>query len=393
MAPTVYVVEGGVLRPLWVVGAGGGEDPGPPANVAPSAVGSLSSTVTASAVTLTWTAATDTDGAVDSYRVTRDGGSPVIIDAGTLTYTATGLAAQTAYTFAVWAVDDQGAAGPHTTTVATTSAVPAETVAHGSEITATNTGHTAFYDTGLGRYVTDGDLTVHNSTVSLSDFVANGGTITRRWFKGGLIIDRTGVTIRACKFDQGVSGYYAGQHRPFTLEWCTIDTPGSAGDDGIHFQDYIAYRCRIGGNSDGAKTNGNVSLTECFIRVEGQDSADHNDGTQNVGGSGPVTIERCNIDCRPTNGIGAPNAALFCADGAAGLQTWHDNWCAGGGYVLRLYENATYDVQGNKVLDGSWVYGPAARAVISSDAVTWGTERPNVLVDASGSTLSTLTKP
>jgi len=266
-------------------------------------------------------------------------------------------------------------------------------ITHGREITASNTGHTAYFDSGLGRTVVDGDLTVHTGLVSLSDFVANGGTITKRWFKGGLIIDRTNVTIRASKFDGGVSGYYSGVHRPFALEWVTIDTPGAAGDNGIQFQDYTAYRCRVGGNSDGAKTNGNVTLTECYLRVEGQDSADHNDGTQNVGGDGPVNVVRCNIDIRPTNGIGAPNAALFSADNANGLQTWTDNWVAGGGYVMRLYENGTYDVQGNEILNGSWVFGPADRAVIPSTNVTWGTVRANVLVDSGGTVLSTLSAP
>jgi len=382
----VYRVRGHALVPLWGIGS-----VAPPENVAPGPVGSLAAEATSSSVTLTWGAAIDPDGTIAQYRVSRDGAASVAAT-GT-TYTATGLTPESSYSFAVWAIDDDGAPGPHATISVTTIAEPSGAVAHGREITVANTGHTAFYDSTLGRYVTDSDLTVHNSLVSLSDFVADGGTITRRWFKGGLIIDRTGVTIRACKFDQGVSGYYAGVHRPFALEWCTIDTPGSAGDDGIHFGDYTAYRCRVGGNSDGAKTNGNVTLTECFIRVEGQDSADHNDGTQNVGGNGPVTIVRCNIDCRPTNGTGAPNAALFCADGASGLQTWHDNWCAGGGYVLRCYENATYDVQGCEILNGSWVFGAVARAVIPSSNLTWGTLRPNVLVNSSGTVLSTIPAP
>lgn len=280
---------------------------------------------------------------------------------------------------------------------AATAAAPAPAVSgggggsitHGRQITTSNTGHDAYFDSGLGRTVVDGDLTVHNSLVSLSDFVANNGSLTKRWFKGGLIIDRTGVTMTACKFDGGVSGFYSGVHRTFTLNWCTIDTPGAAQDDGIHYQDYTAYRCRIGGSSDGAKTNGGCTLTECYIRCEGQDSADHNDGIQNVGG-GSNTVTRCNIDCRPTNGVGAPNAALFSADSSSGTQTWTDNWVAGGGYVIRCYENALYIVTGNDVLNSSWVFGPADRAVIPQSNLTWSNNR---IVDGSGNLVSTLSAP
>jgi hypothetical protein len=262
---------------------------------------------------------------------------------------------------------------------------------HGRDITASNTGHTSYFDSGLGRTVVDGDLTVHNGPVSLSDFVANNGTITKRWFKGGLQMDRTGVTLIACRWTGSVSGYYGGAHNPFTLNYCTIDTDaGAAQDDGIHYQDYSATRCRIGGSSDGCKTNGGVTLTECFIRTKGQDSADHNDGTQSVGSYTGNNIIRCNVDCRPTNGTGAPNAALFVADSSSGLQTWQDNWVAGGGYVLRCYENSTYVVTGNDVLDASWVFGPADRAVIPQSNLTWSNNR---IVNAGGGLVSTLAAP
>src|SRR5688500_7958762 len=70
---------------------------------------------------------------------------------------------------------------------------------HGRSITADNTGHTAYFDTGLGRNVTDGDMTVHSGLVSASDFVANGGSISKHHFQGGLIIDRDNVTFTACR--------------------------------------------------------------------------------------------------------------------------------------------------------------------------------------------------
>lgn len=152
---------------------------------------------------------------------------------------------------------------------------PPDTITHGIQVTTSNTGHDAYFDSVLGRPVQDDDLTVHNSVVYLSDITAAGGTVTKRWFRGGLVMNRHDVTFRACKFDSSVVGYYAGNHYRFALDYVTIDAPGAAGDDGIRFQDYTAHRCRISGHSDGAKINGNVTITESYIRCKGQSAEDH----------------------------------------------------------------------------------------------------------------------
>lgn len=274
------------------------------------------------------------------------------------------------------------------------------TVTHGSQITTTNTGHLAYFDPGLGRLVQESDLIVHTATVSASDFTTTGGLIEKRHFQSGIIMDITNVTFRACKVNGMWSGLYydpnlnQNVHNPFHLEWCTAYTPGPADNNGMQYQDYTAYRCNISGSSDGGKINGNVTITECYIRCKGQSSQDHNDGLQNVGGVGDVIVQRCNIDCRPTNDIGAVNAALYSADNAEGLMTWTDNLLAGGGYTILCYENATFDVQGNWVIDGTWVYAPAGRGVIPQSNLTWGTQRSNYIVqDVSYTQLSVLAAP
>jgi hypothetical protein len=269
---------------------------------------------------------------------------------------------------------------------------PATDITHGFQVLATNTGYASYLDPALGRLLTSGDLIAHAGVMSVSDLVGNGGTITKHAFRGGLIVDRDNITFNQCEFTTNLTAGYAGTEHAISVNWCTW-LPSGVGDYAIGYNAFTAYRCNIGGSSDGLKAGGPATATECFIRVKGQDALDHNDGVQNSGGAGLVTIERCNIDCRPTNGIGGPNAALFTADAASGLQVWTDNYVAGGGYVMRLYENATYNVQGNWVLDGSWTFGPTHRAVIPSTDVIWGTVRPNVLVDSSGTVLSTLTAP
>jgi hypothetical protein len=70
------------------------------------------STLTASAIaqtslTLTWTAATDNVG-VSAYRIMRNGALIATVPGTVTTYNATGLTANTAYTFRVQAADAQG---------------------------------------------------------------------------------------------------------------------------------------------------------------------------------------------------------------------------------------------------------------------------------------------
>ena len=82
----------------------------PPDTTAPSAPGTLTKTgTTTSAVSLAWTAATD-DRQVAGYQVLRDGS--VVGNTGALSYTDTGLAAGTTYTYTVQAVDGAGNVGP-----------------------------------------------------------------------------------------------------------------------------------------------------------------------------------------------------------------------------------------------------------------------------------------
>jgi hypothetical protein len=265
-------------------------------------------------------------------------------------------------------------------------------ITHGFQITAANTGHLAFFDPGLGRPLVDGDLTVHADQVSLSGLgVANGATVSRRWFQGGVTIDRTNVTFNGCKFKGSVTCPESGG-TVTTFNYCTLYNDSGFSDEALRYVGYNANRCNISGSSDGIRTNGRNTAIECYIRCKGVNSDDHNDGTQSHQGDGFVTVQRCNIDCRPTNGVGQANAALFCADGSVGQHNWHDNVLAGGGYVIRAYEFGPLDIQGNWVLDGSWVFQPADIAG-PPHTVVWGTVRPNLIIDAAGNQLSVLASP
>lgn len=268
-------------------------------------------------------------------------------------------------------------------------------ITHGFQVTDTNTGVTAYFDSGLGRNLTLSDLTVHTGAVSASDFVSNGGTISKRDFRGGFRMDRSNVTFVACRFVGGVSCFWSGVHNPATFNWCSMVEPSSstASDEAINYQDYTAYRCNLSGGSDGAKINGGVTMTECFVRTKSQSAADHNDGLQSVGSYTGNTILRCNIDVRPVNGGGGVNRAIFIADASSGTQVIRDNYLQGGnGSALSCFENSTYRVTGNWFLSGSVTSGTYAdRAVIpQSNILEWS---GNVVVNSSGTTLSTVAIP
>jgi chitinase len=84
-------------------GGGGGPDTSPPSVPSSLTVGSP----TGSSLRLDWTASTDNSGLIARYEVSRDNGPPVSAGA-TTTFTATGLAANTTYSFRVRACDAAG---------------------------------------------------------------------------------------------------------------------------------------------------------------------------------------------------------------------------------------------------------------------------------------------
>lgn len=386
-ADVSFVVTGTVAPPTV---------PATPA--APSAIAGDSS------LTVSWTAPANGGSAITGYDVQPFVGATggAVSSFGNVTRVVlTGLTNGTAYTVKVRAKNAVGNSAYSAASTVVTPAAPGAgdgSITHGFQVNTSNVGIGAYIDSALGRTVTNADLVVHTTEVYLGDVTTAGSTLKRHWFKGGLIIDIDNVTFVACRFDHGVSGYWSGIHHPFTVNYCTVEgTPNPIGYGSLYYQDYTAYRCYIACEMDGLKANGGVTATECYIRCLTASADDHNDGVQSTGSYAGNLIQRCNIDARPLNGsgggAGGPNAALFTADHSNGLHRWYDNYLAGGGYVIRCYEDATYDVQGNWVLDQSWIYGPAARSVIPASDVTWGTLRNNLTVTSAGSQLSVVGAP
>lgn len=246
------------------------------------------------------------------------------------------------------------------------------TITHGSQITTSNTGYGAYFDSGLGRTLISSDLTRATGTHFVSDFTTGGtgGTqatpkIVSKLDVDELIFDVDWVTVRASNVrNSPVSAFLNGVHQVGArLEYVTVN-PASVGDQCMQYESWSALRCQFRGCSDGAKINGGVQpidLTECYVGVRMQSADDHNDALQNVGGEGSVSITRCNLVVAPeggliTGGAGGPNACIMSADMTSGT-TFHltatDCYFNGGtaARTVRLYDggltpNITYQVTG-----------------------------------------------
>jgi YVTN family beta-propeller protein len=102
--------------------------PPPPDTTAPSVPANLQATaVSTSRIDLTWSAATDTGGSgLAGYRIFRNGGATPIATVTTTSYSDTGLAASTQYTYTVRAVDGAtNVSADSTAASATTQSPPA----------------------------------------------------------------------------------------------------------------------------------------------------------------------------------------------------------------------------------------------------------------------------
>ncbi|MGW0568442.1 cellulase family glycosylhydrolase [Streptomyces tauricus] len=157
----------------------GGSNPGD--TQAPTAPGTPSaSAVAATSVNLTWTAATDNVG-VSAYDIVRvgGGGETTVAAATTNTATVTGLTANTAYTFAVYARDAAGNRSARSATVNVTTADGGSTPG-----TSCSVGYRVSSEWPGGF---QGEITIRNTgTAAISGWklvfaFANGQTVSNMW--------------------------------------------------------------------------------------------------------------------------------------------------------------------------------------------------------------------
>lgn len=265
-------------------------------------------------------------------------------------------------------VTDGTASGGQAVKFGSGSSGGGSTITHGSQLTTSNVGFTAYTDSTLGRKLVQSDLTRITGSHWISDFTGGkGGTQANPLVVSKLDIDKVvwdvdWVTLRGSRVRTIANEDSTGSNRVGAfLDYVTFDETNSPQEYCMGSQSFSMNRCLIQGNSDGIRVDGGSVpqiITECLFYVKAASIADHNDNAQNVGGSGSVSFQRCMFHQDPTNGLVQGSSVIQSADMSSSSNYYLeviDSMIYGGSNAdeeaLRLYDgglthNITYKVTG-----------------------------------------------
>lgn len=225
-----------------------------------------------------------------------------------------------------------------------------------------------------------GDLTITRSGTVLADYLVTG-TI---WVKAA------DVTIRRTRVYGGIDNFLSDRvYGHLTIEDTeVVNPPGEDFSDDEQYAfgvaNYTCRRCKVVNRIEGWRVGagsfsgaGKVTIEDSFAQLAVPpgmcESVDpHGDGIQGYGG--PTALIRHNtIDQRRDD---CPTSPIFIPDQDNAGGTVEDNLLAGGGYSLRLTGGSFPSVTGNKIVDGTAVYGP-----IEVDCAKIGSWNGNAVVN------------
>jgi hypothetical protein len=224
---------------------------------------------------------------------------------------------------------------------------------------------------------------------------------------GAMIIRADGVQIRNSQIDGGVLNYddrtnVDGAH-PFTIRDSTVgtNTCDSAGT-AIGTGNYTVERVYIHGFGDAIRAGApNVTVRDSFIKICTNDPDTHADGIQDYPGSANVVFDHNTVDeCGgrvPTDGHcdlkAGYNSPIFVASKLTRGARITNNLVMGGVYSLFLipYQGAPWVVTGNRVVNGTWTYGPA-HTEGHCDVISQWADNSTVMIDSSYRITSTVSQ-
>jgi hypothetical protein len=212
-------------------------------------------------------------------------------------------------------------------------------------------------------------LTTHEGdlVVTTAGQVVDGLRVT-----GGIEVRAEGVVIRNSEVRGPVRNDVDGRRYRFTIEDSTVGTTSgcsSWGNGAVGVSNYTARRVQVAGFPDGFRVAGSDTVIEhSMVTLCSSNPEDHSDGIQAYGAAGAtnIVIHHNTIDQRAVTN-GAATSPIFVPNdgerqGNQGLTvTVTDNLIAGGGFSLRVFGHLPFSapaVTGNKVVDGTWSYGP-----------------------------------
>lgn len=236
------------------------------------------------------------------------------------------------------------------------------------------------FPTAATTGVPAGTVLTTDSRCTVSD---SNTVISNRRFTCRVKFTGVNTVFRNSVFDFGIDNWSStGGHR-YTVEDSTIGPAAgclaarSTGMGGADFAmggtNFTAHGVHVRGIADAFRVSGQTSTESARIVIEDSYylgchlTGAHSDGVQADGNSSPWTLRHTTLDIRPARSDWT--AAVFNgSSGSNGPATITDNLLAGGGWVMQLPAGAAV-VTGNRVVDGSWDYGPGGAAC--SAVKTW----------------------
>jgi hypothetical protein len=213
--------------------------------------------------------------------------------------------------------------------------------------------------------------TVSSATLSTPGQVMDGWLVT-----GTVTIAANNVVIRNSEIRGGIHNRNG---ESFTIEDSTVGpTSGCNGNDAIGYSNYTARRVRLRNFGDGFRVSGSNILIEDSYMLLCSNPGDHSDGVQGYGGGTNVTVRHNTIDQRNAQDVTSP---IFFADNSRSA-TVENNLLAGGGYTLRIHDDANPDIGpwrivGNRLVDQAWQHGAknTTNTQCTASTMTWSDNR------------------
>lgn len=229
----------------------------------------------------------------------------------------------------------------------------------------------------IGRYPTAATTGVPAGTtlepvagdmvITAANTVVDGKKIS-----GDVDIRAAGVVIKNSEISGRIINDNVAAHPAFVVEDSTVGPAtgcSATGEGAIGTKNYTVKRVHVRGFSDGFRVAGsNVTIQDNYVKLCATDPNAHSDGVQAYGAGGGTNIvikhnaidQRTVLDGTATAPIFIPNDGE--RQGNQGISVAvDDNVLAGGGFSLRIFGDLPFtatSVTGNKIVDGSWAYGP-----------------------------------